>query len=941
MLNKTISLLLALSFMGCATMNNNSLEKHPLDKSESKTFVLDNGMKVYLLSDPGFNVSSASVSVEVGSYEDPVDREGLSHFLEHMLFLGTEKYPDVDEYSTYLKTNGGMSNAYTARDHTNYQFQVLPDALDGALDRFSQFFIGPLFTEEYTAREVNAVNSEYQKNIMSDGWRQFRMNGLYAKEGHPAAKFNIGNLETLGDIDRTELIEFYNKHYSANRMGLALLSTHSLEEMELWARKYFSSIKNYNLPRNSHDPNILDGKNTIRIVHVEPVKDIRKMDIIFELPSTRDMYESKPGRQFGFVLGHEGKGSLLSYLKQKGWALTLSAGTRQESKEVGLATVSIGLTESGLKEHRGVLKSVLGYIELMKKSGYQPHVFRELKTMASLDETYSSKGEGMWRATDLANEAMMYPIDDVGRINYIYRDSNPESYNSLLSSINIENMMVYLSSKGAPTDETEHFFQINYSYTEDDDLYKELSFPTIDEAFMVAEENPFIPKKASVPKRKLAEDIFPSPIIDKTGVKLYFGQDHEFLRPKGVVGLKIMFPKDKMDLQHRVYSRIYAACVKESLNELSYPARQAGLNYNIRDSYEGILLDVNGYKESAMKLYELMLDHMVDFTVTNEQFEAIKDKIVRDYENFALSDAHQQTRELSSDVMFGVKYTWKDALPIAKGSSLKSLIEYSSALYNKTFVEAMVYGDFKETDARKVVQVFNRKTNTKTIDRAQAFDISYLQFGEPETIQYTSDLLVNNSCFFRKYYIGEDSPETRAAANIISKSIQQPFYTEMRTNQQLGYIVWSYARSLDESYYLNFLIQSGVYPADELDKRANDFISTAPTVLREMDQETYQQLIDSAIEEIEKKPMSISERAARFKRLIFDHDADYKRDEKTIQALRGLDKDFLVSYLEKILSKDSRRMVNVLSFAENHENKTKVKNSFSDLSSWKSSRVYK
>ena len=352
------------------------------------------------------------------------------------------------------------------------------------------------------------------------------------------------------------------------------------------------------------------------------------------------------------------------------------------------------------------------------------------------------------------------------------------------------------------------------------------------------------------------------------------------------------------------------------------------------------MLDVNGYKESAMRLYELMLDHMVDFSVTDEQFDAIKDKIVRDYENFALSDAHQQTRELSSDVMFGIKYTWEDALPVVKESSLKMLKEYSNSLYSRTFVEAMVYGDFKETDARKAVQLFNRKTNTKPIERSQAFDISYLQFSGPETIQYTNELLVNNSCFFRKYYIGEDSPETRAVSNIISKSIQQPFYTEMRTNQQLGYIVWSYARNLDESYYLNFLIQSGVYPADELDKRANAFIDTAPEFLREMDQETYQQLIDSAIEELEKKPMSISERAAKLKTLIFEHEADYKRDQKTIQALRALDKDFLVSYLEKVLSKDSRKMVNVLSFAEGHENKTKAKNSFGELNSWKASRVY-
>jgi Secreted/periplasmic Zn-dependent peptidases, insulinase-like len=107
-----------------------------------------------------------------------------------------------------------------------------------------------------------------------------------------------------------------------------------------------------------------------------------------------------------------------------------------------------------------------------------------------------------------------------------------------------------------------------------------------------------------------------------------------------------------------------------------------------------------------------------------------------------------------------------------------------------------------------------------------------------------------------------------------------------------------------------------------------------------MDQETFQQLIDSAIEGLEKKPMSISERAGKLKTLIFEYEADFARDKKTIEALRSLKKESLIVDLEKILSKDSRKMVNVLSFAENHENKTGVKNSFGDLSDWKSSRVY-
>ena len=71
-----------------------------------------------------------------------------------MLFLGTDKYPSVDDYSSYLSTNGGYSNAYTSRDHTNYHFEIIPEAFEGALDRFSRFFYEPLFSEEYTQREI-------------------------------------------------------------------------------------------------------------------------------------------------------------------------------------------------------------------------------------------------------------------------------------------------------------------------------------------------------------------------------------------------------------------------------------------------------------------------------------------------------------------------------------------------------------------------------------------------------------------------------------------------------------------------------------------------------------------------------------------------------------------------------------------------------------------
>ena len=282
----------------------------------------------------------------------------------------------------------------------------------------------------------------------------------------------------------------------------------------------------------------------------------------------------------------------------------------------------------------------------------------------------------------------------------------------------------------------------------------------------------------------------------------------------------------------------------------------------------------------------------------------------------------------------------EESLPVAESASLNDIKDYSQSLYEKTYAEAMVYGDFDKTDAEKTARLFRKKTKTKGINREEAFDLKYLKLDEPEIIQYTDNLLVNNSCFFRQYVLGEDSPQIRAVSKIIGKAVQQPFITEMRTNQQLGYIVGSYTNNLDETHYLNFLIQSGVYPADELNRCADEFIISSSEILNSMDSEIFQKLVDSVIEELEKTPMSIAERARKLKTYIFEYDADYLRDQDTNESLRTVDKDTVSNLLDSTVSPQSRRMINVLTFAENHDNITKVKSSFADLDIWKASRVY-
>ena len=144
-----------------------------LDDRIYSSLTLLNNLRVILISDPSTEYASAALDVGVGHFSDNVS--GLAHFLEHLLFMGTEKYPVENDYSSFLTEHNGYSNAYTGSDHTNYYFQVDSNHLFPALDRFAQFFIAPLFSESGTSREINAVDSEHKRNLQSDNWRMYRI----------------------------------------------------------------------------------------------------------------------------------------------------------------------------------------------------------------------------------------------------------------------------------------------------------------------------------------------------------------------------------------------------------------------------------------------------------------------------------------------------------------------------------------------------------------------------------------------------------------------------------------------------------------------------------------------------------------------------------------------------------------------------------------------
>ena len=194
-----------------------------LDNRQYMVMALSNGLRVLLISDPNSNISAAAMDIPAGSFNDPRDYEGLAHFCEHMLFIGTRKYPQTNQYSNYLQTHGGSDNAYTSTQNTNYYFNVEADFFSTALDMFAHFFIDPLFSVGSVMDEMNAVNAEHEKNLQSDSWKVWQLLKNVSNPAHPFSQFNTGSLETLNKSDiHEQLLHYYNNSYSANTVSFSL-----------------------------------------------------------------------------------------------------------------------------------------------------------------------------------------------------------------------------------------------------------------------------------------------------------------------------------------------------------------------------------------------------------------------------------------------------------------------------------------------------------------------------------------------------------------------------------------------------------------------------------------------------------------------------------------------------------------------------------------------
>ena len=906
----------------------------PTDSAVFRHLTLDNGLRVILVSDPKFNKSAASLVVNVGQIDDPKEHEGLAHFTEHMLFLGTDKYPDASEYAAFIKSNGGYNNAYTSTDHTNFHFEIPHQAFAGALDRFAQFFIAPKFNPEFTSREINAVHNEAMRHVQNDFRRLLNVDRELYDPSSGESKFSTGNKETLAGATPEAVRAFYEKHYTADHMALALTGKASLDELEKYARGLFSAIPRRAVPQVTRTASFLPRKPALRLAFVEPIKEVRQLSLEFVMPATRPDFASKPDRLITELISYRGPGGLVEILKREGLVNSLGAELWERTGEYGSMRISADLTPAGQTEYRKVLSSIFAYLDQLRAAPFPAAFYAERARISQLNETYADRGEGDALATKLANAALFYPLEVAERID-VWGKPDEAAYRRLLGAMQPDNVLVSLMAKGLPTDREERIYKTRYSYREETgDAYAALTHPAKLAGFALPGANPFMPQSTPL----LAER--PLPLINEAGIEMYYAPDVEFQRPQTTMIFRFVPVRDLATLDSAALLALYDLSLRDFLQPAIGDASLAGVGVQQELSLEGVRFRISGYGDSPVRFAKFLASKLRSFTITPERYAEVRETALRAMKSFDQTEAYALARERRDAFSREFYFLPDELMPRAGTATWPEVQAFGNKLLARGKLEAVVHGHITPEDAVAVTRAFAAGIGAAPAPESALLRRRNLEIAAAENIVDTGLIAGVNSAFIRDYVLPDDSPQTRAASAVIANFISTPFYSELRTKQQLGYIVGSANGGSHRQRYFSFVVQSSTHSPDDVRDRAEAVIASLPKALAAIDDAKWKALVAGVRARIEEKPKTIGEKAANFFDLAFMYDHEWNRREATLAALDSLTRQQAVDFLAAAVAHDSARERTIMLYTKDHPPAKAVKPAFTARDEWKRTRKF-
>ncbi|PIE42485.1 MAG: hypothetical protein CSA47_00345 [Gammaproteobacteria bacterium] len=817
---------------------------------------LDNGLKLLVISDKAAQRSAAAVDVYVGSSAEPDEFPGLAHFLEHMLFLGTDQYPDPDDYINYISDHGGNHNAFTAFDHTNYFFDIDPDHLHEGLKRFSRFFVAPLMSAKYVERERNAVDSEFQSKLREDGWRSMDVLKQATNPKHPYSRFSVGNNDTLpNDTVRPALLNFYRTYYSADRMSAIIIGKEDASTLTQWGKTLFADVPLRPTADTHIGETLFDGIALPIKIKSQSVKNERNLSLYFHLPYDINNDYNKSLNYLSYVLGYEGKGSLLEALKQLGYASKLYAGAGYRIGDETSFEIGVQLTDKGYANQQDVIGMIFAYIDLLKNDTNAEARYREIATVAKTAFQFKEKRNAIHEVSMLSTYLNRYPARDVQALSAIFTGYDQAQINRHLALMSPEQAVVQITAPNIEANNTTQYFRVPYDISP----VEATVLTTLSDKAQAAvntmhlpEPNPFLATNYTLQQDATAEKTE----VLANGIELYYKNDTSFKVPRSSVQIALQ-PDNTLSITDKTVMYLLAALVDEQLTTTLYDASVAGLHGEITAGEKSIAISLEGYQEKMPELLKRILRQLRSPAIDQATFERVKNDYRQDLENVAAQMPYQQTFPYLNKQLVEDASVPDERLAVLDKITEQTLAEFAKQTLSELAVRMMVYGNSTYDEAKQLaVTISDELPNSNLQHQWQANHAKLLSNNESQSFKIDHD-----DYAITLYIQAGEGYRARGQMGLLGKMIEPLFFTKLRTEMQLGYIVFAYPRPTLNRAGIAFTIQSPVANTDKLKEHIETFNQQFCQSLQQLREDEFVAIKTILKRELLQKPENLADAA--------------------------------------------------------------------------------
>jgi insulysin len=843
------------------------------DKRDIRGLILNNGIKIVLVSDKTIITSACSIAVNAGYLED--EYEGTAHFLEHLLFMGSEKFPSQNEYHSYVSVCGGIDNAYTADNITCYYLEIESLFLKKGIEMLSWFFRKPLLDMNLIKSEMEIINSEHDKNILSDSWI---MDDILKKLIKPSkyTNFGTGSNESLKNIKKDDILKYYNKYYTTDNMYICIVDSKTIDEMINEYIIYFNEIKETKMSKDNTVDNIkLVEEN---LIVYKSISKYNFFNVMLFIDCVRKNEEQYIIINFiNYLLSVEYIDSLSYYLKENNLVKNIHIGINYFFDDKALIDVKFILIDENINKLNEVYCQFYTYLEVIKNiSEYHfKMIYNDYQKTRLLDSMYSDNSIS---TSDTSNNIIDNMINgklehSILRRNYVdsYDISKYNMFKKMINSIiiklstniNINKNNNFIKSK---------WYNTSYHLSN----YNNINLKKIDKInnFNYKIENIIGIKNFVINEfinlKKINKKEIPLLIYKKDNKEIYLLENNKYEKPICTINV-IKRNKKLLNKYNNIIMSIYFSLCDKILNYYLEVMSMYYCNFTIQMHHEFLIHNYTGLDYILTDKFINEINRMIniDIIFSNENFEKYFLQIKRDYiENLKNSIYESSYLLCLSYLQHTIKNTLfpKEKIDFIENLTIdnfKKILIDECLIYDYEYY--IIIGIKKNNNIKNINNInninnikynFNEDVNLKNIidlisineTKFYKKSIEYNLEKNNNTANYIfkkddfnskdekNNCIIQYSIIYNKKFLTLDNNynekfvysliKNKLIASITSQILNEPLFDRIRTIDKLGYIVkcnYMHIYKYDSfSIILFYLIQSQ-YDIKKINKSIDDF----------------------------------------------------------------------------------------------------------------------